>query len=134
MVASGNTPTSSPSRRAANAARYDPTPEARSTLSRRSSTRNNVLAKTITGGYTKSDMAHTVVPEERKERIARSRYMRSSRSRDLCQPCQALVSPAGELLCAVLICLPLKGLEVALGYDRLLDAQGSMPKAGNPSS
>ena len=52
----------------------------------------------------------------------------------LLQPVQALASPAGELLRATLICLPLEGLEVALGYDRLLGAQGPMPEAGNPLS
>jgi hypothetical protein len=40
----------------------------------------------------------------------------------------------GELLRAALICLPLKGAEVALGYGRLLGAQGPMPEAGNPLS
>src|SRR4029453_9506165 len=35
----------------------------------------------------------------------------------------APASPAGEHLCAALVCLPLEGLEVALGYDRLLWAQ-----------
>jgi len=33
-------------------------------------------------------------------------------------------SPAGELLHTALIRLPLKGVEVALGYGRLLRAQG----------
>ncbi len=33
-------------------------------------------------------------------------------------------SPAGELLHTALIRLPLKGVEVALGYGRLLGAQG----------
>jgi hypothetical protein len=35
-------------------------------------------------------------------------------------------SPAGELLHTALIRLPLKGVEVALGYGRLLGAQGPM--------
>lgn len=86
----------------------------------------------MTGGYTKSEMAHTVVPEERI-RVVEIRAL-PALPRPLPALPGALVSPAGELLCAVLICFPLKGLEVALGYDRLLDAQGSMPKAGNPSS
>jgi hypothetical protein len=42
--------------------------------------------------------------------------------------------PAGELLSAALICLPFKGVEVALGHGRLLGAQGPLPKAGNPLS
>lgn len=43
-----------------------------------------------------------------------------------------LASPAGELLRAPSICLPLDGVEVALGRGRLLGAQGPMPPAGNP--
>jgi hypothetical protein len=43
-------------------------------------------------------------------------------------------SHISELLRATLICLPLKGFEVALGYDRLLGAEGPVPKAGNPLS
>ncbi|HET6346086.1 MAG TPA: hypothetical protein VFH51_14210, partial [Myxococcota bacterium] len=50
------------------------------------------------------------------------------------QAVQALSSPAGELLYAVLICLPLKGLEVAFGHVRLFGAQGPMPESSNPSS
>ena len=64
----------------------------------------------------------------------RSRCVRYADSGGLLRPVQALTSPAGELLRAPLICLPLKGLEVALGYDRLLGAQGSMPEGGNPLS
>jgi hypothetical protein len=50
------------------------------------------------------------------------------------RPALVLAAPVGGLLCAALICLPLKGLEVALGYGRLLGAQGPMPEAGNPLS
>jgi hypothetical protein len=48
------------------------------------------------------------------------------------RPAMTPVSAAGELLRAALICLPLKGVEVALGHGRLLGAEGAVPEAGNP--
>jgi hypothetical protein len=81
-------------------------------------------------------------PELRPDRVAarparpapRSRCVRYPDSGGLLRPVQGLASPARELLDAALICLPLKGLEVAFGYDRLLGAQGPMPEGGNPLS
>lgn len=42
-------------------------------------------------------------------------------------PALALASVAGQLLRAALVCLPLKGIEVALRHVRLLGAQRPLP-------